>query len=82
MRIKLARLALVAFAAGIVGYLIVGTRRRCCSCGSAAYRGNEITRVFHDPSCRYAHAEHSTATFATPQEAIDAGYEPCQVCLP
>lgn len=82
MRIKLARLALVALAAGVVGYLVVGPRRRWCSCQQSAYRGNEATRVFHNPDCRYAHATHTTATFATRQDAIDAGYEPCQVCMP
>jgi hypothetical protein len=82
MRIRIARLALVALAAGVVGYLLTRSRCRRCGCTSAALRGNELTRVFHEPTCRYADSDNCTAVFATREEAVEAGYEPCQVCLP
>jgi len=82
MRIKISRLALVALAAGVVGYLLTRSRCRRCACGSDALCGNELTRVFHEPSCRYAGSDNCTASFATREEAVAAGYEPCQVCMP
>ena len=78
MRIRIVRLALVTLAVGVVGYLIAKPRCR----RDERYCGNELTRVFHEPSCRYARAEHGTAVFANRQEAVDAGYEPCRVCEP
>ena len=82
MGIKLVRLALVALAVGGLGFLLARPSRRREGGLSPSFVGNENTRVFHDPSCRYASGGHATAGFATRHEAIDAGYEPCRVCSP
>jgi methylphosphotriester-DNA--protein-cysteine methyltransferase len=82
MGIKCARLALVALAVGTLGYLLARPRRRREGALLPAFVGNETTRVFHDPSCRYARGGHATKGFATRHEAIDHGYEPCRVCSP
>lgn len=47
-----------------------------------AYRGNEDSRVFHAPDCRFFGSGSSSRTFRNRSEAIDAGFTPCSVCSP
>ncbi|HET8798559.1 MAG TPA: Ada metal-binding domain-containing protein, partial [Thermoanaerobaculia bacterium] len=49
---------------------------------AAAYTGNVQTHKFHRRSCRYFTCARCTRTFATRDEAIAAGYDPCRVCDP
>lgn len=49
---------------------------------NAAYFGNTQTHKFHRKSCRYASCRNCTATFATRDEALAAGYRPCGTCDP
>ena len=48
------------------------------------YAGNKISRVFHRPGCSsLSHtAEKNRVPFAARQDALDAGYTPCQRCNP
>ena len=49
---------------------------------AAAYLGNTETHKFHRRSCRHASCRKCTAKFATREEALHAGYRPCDVCNP
>ena len=46
------------------------------------YHGNESSKVFHKPSCRFYNCKNCTAVFSSRQAAIDAGYRPCGICKP
>lgn len=46
----------------------------------SGFRGNPETRVYHNAGCRYFNSKGASKTFATPQEAVKAGYRPCKVC--
>lgn len=46
------------------------------------YRGNTETHKFHRKGCRYYSCSNCTATFATREEALKAGYRPCGICDP
>jgi hypothetical protein len=48
----------------------------------ANYVGNINSKKFHRLSCRYASCTNCKAKFATRQEAIDAGFDPCGTCDP
>lgn len=48
----------------------------------AEYRGNIRTKKFHRLSCRYANCPNCRAKFATREEAIAEGFDPCGVCDP
>lgn len=47
-----------------------------------AYRGNIKTKKFHRLTCRYASCPNCRAKFATREEAIAEGFDPCGVCDP
>jgi endonuclease YncB( thermonuclease family) len=49
---------------------------------AGGYSGNVDSRKFHSAGCRYANCKNCTATFATRDQAIAAGYVPCKVCNP
>ncbi|MDQ0287606.1 micrococcal nuclease [Desulfofundulus luciae] len=48
------------------------------------YIGNARSRKFHRPDCEYGRqtAPGNRVRFATREEALDAGYEPCNACKP
>jgi hypothetical protein len=48
----------------------------------AVYSGNASTHRFHKRSCRYFSCTNCTAHFATPDEAIAAGFRPGGCCNP
>lgn len=47
-----------------------------------AYVGNIKSKKFHRLSCRYADCTNCKAKFATREEAIEAGFDPCGICDP
>ncbi len=52
--------------------------------GGNAYIGNSNTMKFHSSSCRYVSqiASDHVKNFASREQAIAAGYQPCKVCNP
>lgn len=42
--------------------------------------GNERSKVFHAPGCRYYDCKQCTAIFQSAAEAITSGYRPCRQC--
>lgn len=55
------------------------------SVSAAAYIGNVNSQIFHHENCRFGGKrikEVNRAYFDTRDEAIAAGYRPCQVCKP
>lgn len=48
----------------------------------AAYVGNINTKKFHRTTCRYAKCTNCRAKFATRDEALAAGFDPCGICEP
>ena len=48
--------------------------------GAVIYSGNTDTLKFHHPDCRYYYCKACTRTFNSRQEALNAGYNPCQIC--
>ena len=55
------------------------------SVSAAAYIGNVNSQIFHYENCRFGGKrikEVNRAYFDTRDEAIAAGYRPCQVCKP
>ena len=46
------------------------------------FHGNVTTKKFHKPTCRYYNCKNCLKKFATREEALAAGYQPCQVCKP
>jgi methylphosphotriester-DNA--protein-cysteine methyltransferase len=48
------------------------------------YVGNSFSCIFHRPSCPFGQciSEHHLRFFARRFNAIDAGYRPCEYCLP
>ncbi len=48
----------------------------------SAFIGNTDSMVFHSPECKFATSKKCTASFATADEAVAAGYKPCGVCKP
>jgi endonuclease YncB( thermonuclease family) len=48
----------------------------------AVYHGNVKSRKFHRPGCSVYDCKNCTAVFRSREEAINAGYEPCQMCNP
>ncbi|SHJ12172.1 thermonuclease family protein [Desulfofundulus thermosubterraneus] len=48
------------------------------------YIGNARSKKFHRPDCEYGRqtAPDNRVRFATREKALDAGYEPCNVCKP
>jgi endonuclease YncB( thermonuclease family) len=49
---------------------------------SGQYHGNVKSNIFHRPGCRYYNCKDCTAVFRSREEAIEAGYRPCRVCIP
>lgn len=47
-----------------------------------AYIGNRNTKKFHLPTCSYLPDQANQVTFATREDAIAAGYDPCGHCHP
>ncbi|RDV83043.1 nuclease [Ammonifex thiophilus] len=52
--------------------------------GEAGYIGNARSKVFHRPDCEWAQkiAPHNRVEFRSREEALEAGYRPCEVCNP
>lgn len=65
-------------------WAIVPAERSATACEGAAYVGNGTSRVFHRPTCSSVEdmAEHNKVCFASRQDAVYAGYEPCERCNP
>jgi hypothetical protein len=49
---------------------------------AANYTGNLNTKKFHRITCRYAKCPNCKVKFATREEALAAGFDPCGVCDP
>lgn len=49
---------------------------------TGGYIGNKNTKKFHLPSCRTLPAEQNRVYFATREEAVSSGYDPCKNCKP
>jgi methylphosphotriester-DNA--protein-cysteine methyltransferase len=49
---------------------------------ASVYRGNTSTKIFHKKGCKAFRCKQCTATFASRDEAIKAGYRPCGKCKP
>ncbi len=76
MRLKdLARAVLLLGAVGAVVALLLpaGGRR-------SRVLGNERSRVYHRPGCRFAPAETQAVPFPSPAAAEAEGYRPCKAC--
>ncbi len=50
--------------------------------GASAFIGNTDSMVFHSPECKFSTSKKCTASFATADEAVAAGYKACGVCKP
>lgn len=74
-------IVLVAATVGI-GSVIAALVRRPEGGKRARYVGNDRSRVFHSPSCRYAETGSGMVVFATRTEAVGAGFHPCKICDP
>lgn len=48
--------------------------------GTVACKGNEKTKVYHLPACRFYAAKNSTVEFKSEADAQTAGYKPCKKC--
>lgn len=48
----------------------------------AAYSGNIQSHTFHRSGCTFYDCKNCTATFASREAAIQAGFAPCGVCKP
>jgi methylphosphotriester-DNA--protein-cysteine methyltransferase len=48
----------------------------------ASFIGNRHSHIFHFMTCTRLPAEQNRITFATRQEAIDAGFRACRYCNP
>jgi len=46
------------------------------------YHGNSISHTFHRPGCRYYNCKNCTVEFENRNDAISAGYRPCNLCKP
>jgi hypothetical protein len=46
------------------------------------HKGNQKSKVFHQPVCKDYNCKHCVVQFSSRQEAIDAGYRPCGTCRP
>jgi len=46
------------------------------------FRGNVKSKAFHQPGCRFYDGADCTTSFASRDEAQEAGYKPCKVCKP
>lgn len=50
--------------------------------GTSEYIGNKSSKKFHRSTCRHLPAEKNQVRFATREEAVEQGYDPCKVCKP
>jgi hypothetical protein len=62
------------------GYAIAALMRRAACLPKPAYRGNEGNLIVHHRSCRYFDSPSATRPFASREEAVQAGYQPCKLC--
>lgn len=51
---------------------------------TAAFVGNSNSKKFHRPTCRWAGkiSDVNEETFASREDAVNAGYVPCKTCKP
>ncbi len=49
---------------------------------ATVFHGNQKSRIFHKPSCRYYNCSNCTAIFKSKEEALNSGYRPCKICRP
>jgi hypothetical protein len=76
MRFKdLARAVLVLAAAGTVAALLLP----CSRCRNRVV-GNERTKVYHLPECRFAPDGDEAIGFRSAANAEAAGFRPCKTC--
>jgi methylphosphotriester-DNA--protein-cysteine methyltransferase len=68
--------------AGLAGAgVAIRHSRRSQSAASTAYRAGHITKVFHQPGCRYYDSRKLLLEFASAAAAAAAGYRPCKLCV-
>ncbi|MCG8639905.1 MAG: hypothetical protein MI862_09210 [Desulfobacterales bacterium] len=48
----------------------------------SSFAGNESSYVFHKMACKYALSKKCTRKFNTREQAIEAGFKPCNICKP
>ncbi len=76
MRFKdVARAVLVLAAAGTVAALLLPCKK--CRCRVV---GNERTKVYHLPECRFAPDGEDAVEFSSAAAAESAGFRPCKAC--
>ncbi len=46
------------------------------------YHGNVESHVFHQQDCQWFDCQDCTKVFHSREEAIKAGYTPCEICNP
>ena len=46
----------------------------------SGFRGNPASKVYQNAGCQYFNSKGATKEFATPQEAVKAGFRPCKIC--
>ncbi len=51
---------------------------------STEFWGSAKSKKYHIPTCRWAKKikEDNRIVFASPEDAVKAGYEPCKTCKP
>ncbi len=77
MRFKdVARALLLTGAVASLFLLLVPTRRR-----RYTLVGNERTKVYHHPGCRFALDTDTGVPFRDAAAAETAGYRPCRICI-
>lgn len=61
---------------------VTSSRQSSSSRSETIYRGNVSSRKFHRPECPSYNCKQCTTIFRSRDEAINAGYKPCQKCKP
>ncbi len=46
------------------------------------FHGNVKSHKFHKPNCPHYRCKNCVKSFSSMEEAIHAGYEPCNICMP
>jgi methylphosphotriester-DNA--protein-cysteine methyltransferase len=78
-RLVLGAVATVAGAAGAVAVLRKSGRKKNASV--TLYRSSRKSKTLHQEDCRYYDARSLAQVFNSLDEAGEAGYRPCTICM-